>query len=966
MGPRNALGVLVISMALVSQTARAHWCHDFWSSAYNIVVKPAQDTVTVPSTGSATLDVYVQNNMGYPLYNFGLAATASGYSVSVSHQAPKKKESASVYFLLPGEKLKYTLTISRSSGAASLNVENLTFNISFGSNNQDVEYGGANGKEVVIRKTDTSLSPARPLTATGNSQAAHLHASVAADFGDLDGGIGALMQEFCVGRASWKNTDSSYNVTTSLCPGTVVSATCGTAPSVGNGYKYDYQHLWAAGELAYRKAAANFPADVFRSQLICALNGESKPAFQFFPYAILGYLGESATVRTFLQGKISSGSADEKAAAKTALLLFESPSASGYAQLHSDVIAALTSSNEYVQMLAATSLGIRDQDDAAVQKLIDGSNWIEPDTSDNGLAMFAAHLLNIVAWDRRGWAIDAADAREVSFYSTTPVSPDKTPPKAPTGVSCATQTDGGVRLSWAAVTQDVDGGTESLKGYVTSYGTTTRGTATSPSAFSYDHQYPTSGAAPLTGTSSVFSGLSGTQPTYFSVVAQDNSSNTSAFSQEVHCTPTFPPVAVLSCTPDSGVAPLSVTCTSASSTDPNGASDITSRVWQVNGQARDGGVSFSTSFSSPSSNSVRITLTDGAGLMSSASSTIQVMSPDAGNNPPTAVASASPLTTQTGVTVTFNAEGSSDPEDQPLTYRWSFGDGSTSTTKAPTHSYSTPGTYDVVLTVSDNGVPPLEGTAVVTVLVTGNLAPDVSGATATPLAGDAPLRVIFSADGVTDPEGNPMHFSWSFGDGTPDVMISVATHDYTQAGVYTARLSVTDDGTPALVSPATQDFAITVHTEGVANRPPDCSEATVTPTAGSAPLTVVLDATTCVDPDGDMITVTWSAPGPNFTVESYTDAKTTITLTTPGATAIKLTARDSAADALETERSFTVNVGTQGGGVLGGCSTAFGPAMLPGLALIVLVLRRRRIHPAATTQREGGPMGDGGEGSPRM
>ena len=577
------------------------------------------------------------------------------------------------------------------------------------------------------------------------------------------------MKEYCVGRGSWKNTNSSYSVTTTLCPGTAVTATCATAPS-GSGYKYDYQHLWAAGELAYRKAAPNFPADVLRSQLICALNGEKQPAFQFFPYAIMGYLGESATVRTFLQGKISSGTADEKAAAKTALLLFEDPSAAGYAQLHSDVAAALTSSNKHVQMLAATSLGIRDQDDAAVQKLIDGSNWVEPDTSDNGLAMMAAHLLNIVAWDRRGWAVDAADAKEVSFYNTgstpTPSTEDKAAPKAPTGVSCATQADGGVRLSWGAVTQDVNGGTENLKGYYTYYGTTSRGAATSPSAFSYDHQSPASGAAPLAATSFVFSGLSSTEQTYFSVVAQDKSNNSSAFSQEVHCSAAF-----------------------------------------------------------------------------------------GGNSPP-----------------------------------------------------------------------------------------DVSTATATPLAGDAPLKVTFSADGVTDPDGHTMSFAWSFGDTTPDVKTRATTHDYTKPGVYAARLSVTDNGTPALASPATQDFTITVHTKGVANQPPDCTEATVTPTSGAAPLTVVLDATKCKDPDGDVVSVTWSAPGPNFTVNTYTDAKTTLTLTTPGVVAIKLTARDSAADALDVEQNFEVNVSAEGsGGGGGGCTTAFGQVIFPGFALFVLArLRRRR------------------------
>ena len=36
-----------------------------------------------------------------------------------------------------------------------------------------------------------------------------------------------------------------------------------------------------------------------------------------------------------------------------------------------------------------------------------------------------------------------------------------------------------------------------------------------------------------------------------------------------------------------------------------------------------------------------------------------------------------------------------------LTYNWEFGDGATSTDPSPTHTYATPGTYTVVVTVSD-------------------------------------------------------------------------------------------------------------------------------------------------------------------------------------------------------------------------------------------------------------------------
>jgi glucose/arabinose dehydrogenase len=73
-----------------------------------------------------------------------------------------------------------------------------------------------------------------------------------------------------------------------------------------------------------------------------------------------------------------------------------------------------------------------------------------------------------------------------------------------------------------------------------------------------------------------------------------------------------------------------------------------------------------------------------------------------GNRPPVAVAAATtPTTGQAPLSVGFSSAGSSDPEGAPLTYSWSFGDGTTSTQANPTHTFTTPGQYVTRLTVSD-------------------------------------------------------------------------------------------------------------------------------------------------------------------------------------------------------------------------------------------------------------------------
>src|SRR5437899_10812314 len=59
------------------------------------------------------------------------------------------------------------------------------------------------------------------------------------------------------------------------------------------------------------------------------------------------------------------------------------------------------------------------------------------------------------------------------------------------------------------------------------------------------------------------------------------------------------------------------------------------------------------------------------------------------------------------MTVQFAGSGSSDPEGQPLTYNWNFGDGTPNSTAAnPSHTFNAPAgvptPYTVTLKVTDN------------------------------------------------------------------------------------------------------------------------------------------------------------------------------------------------------------------------------------------------------------------------
>ncbi len=108
-----------------------------------------------------------------------------------------------------------------------------------------------------------------------------------------------------------------------------------------------------------------------------------------------------------------------------------------------------------------------------------------------------------------------------------------------------------------------------------------------------------------------------------------------------------------------------------------------------------------TAFAARSARYVRITGTTRATPWGISFWDVNIYGP-AGNNPPKAVASATPASGAAPLDVTFKGDGSSDPDADPLTYDWDFGDASAHSTSAnPTHRYSTAGNFTARLTVSD-------------------------------------------------------------------------------------------------------------------------------------------------------------------------------------------------------------------------------------------------------------------------
>lgn len=71
-----------------------------------------------------------------------------------------------------------------------------------------------------------------------------------------------------------------------------------------------------------------------------------------------------------------------------------------------------------------------------------------------------------------------------------------------------------------------------------------------------------------------------------------------------------------------------------------------------------------------------------------------------------------PYTTFAGVPLTLDARNSADPDGDPLTYGWTFGDDTTGTGATPAHAYAAPGLYNVLVTVSDGATSDDDATTV--------------------------------------------------------------------------------------------------------------------------------------------------------------------------------------------------------------------------------------------------------------
>jgi PKD repeat protein len=139
-----------------------------------------------------------------------------------------------------------------------------------------------------------------------------------------------------------------------------------------------------------------------------------------------------------------------------------------------------------------------------------------------------------------------------------------------------------------------------------------------------------------------------------------------------------------------------------------------------------------------------------------------------------------------------DGKGNCDPtSNQVVRYSWAFADdGSTESSQKVPHTFKTPGTFNVTLTVINNGGFSASATKPVVVAAIPEPKADFVTSPAAPKPGDA---VQFNASASRATAGHSLTgYTWDFGDGGSGTGVTTS-HRFGAEGAYTITLTVTDD-----------------------------------------------------------------------------------------------------------------------------------------------------------------------------
>ncbi|MDX1994989.1 MAG: PKD domain-containing protein [bacterium] len=323
---------------------------------------------------------------------------------------------------------------------------------------------------------------------------------------------------------------------------------------------------------------------------------------------------------------------------------------------------------------------------------------------------------------------------------------------------------------------------------------------------------------------------------------------------------------------------------------------ITGRAWNFGDGTVSGEPNPTHTFPAPGVYTVRLDVA-GPGGTANVSQQVTVQ----GATPPTAAFVAAPERGTAPLTVQFTNQSTG----QITSFLWNFGDGTTSTEQNPVKTYTTVGSYNVVLTVTGPG----GSTNYVRQIVVENpqVPPPVAVFIPSPTTGVAPLTVAFNNQST----GQITSYTWNFGDGTLSNETS-PTHLYTNPGSYTVTLIVTGPG-------GTAQAQSTITVSGPTPTP--SATFTVTPTGSATPTitptptaTATATATATVPPSATATataTATETATTTATTTATATATNTALPTDFPTATATNTVLPSETPTATATETATVTATATE-------------------------------------------------------
>ena len=315
-------------------------------------------------------------------------------------------------------------------------------------------------------------------------------------------------------------------------------------------------------------------------------------------------------------------------------------------------------------------------------------------------------------------------------------------------------------------------------------------------------------------------------------------------------------------------------------------STITNWTWDFGDTQKDYGSSVKHKWANAGSSTLTYTVTLTVKDTSSrtAADTTKVYVNKASATKPTANAGTAP-SGKTLAVLGFNGSSSSG---NITSYLWDFGDGGTGSGVSTSHVYYDEGTYKVSLVVINNYS--AVDAATISVVVS-NQAPVVTpiGNVQTDLSTPVTLLAL-----AYDVDGYITSYSWRFGDGGSSTSRN-PSHAWTSDGPHTVSLNVTDDDGGSTV--------ITFYVN-VTNVPPVARF--TSPSSAREGDRVNVDASTSVEPGGDIVLFEWDWEGDGTWDNSTTTPTYVHTYYRPGLFNLTLRITDGEGTTNTTKRSITI------------------------------------------------------------